>query len=211
MSEKVVVVGWAKTGTTSLAAALDILGYNHLAGPRFDLVDHWIRDRTPRAAIARLRNYDSCDDWPYTLLYSEIDSAYPGTKFILTTRDPASWLESYRHQLSLAPDRKSHERRRFLYGLPFPDVTDDELVDRVRAHNEAVRSYFEECPDRPLELDLAASDDNWRRLCDFLDKTPPAAPFPRENVKSSRSRGRGRHLSKGALARIRRRWRTGFE
>jgi hypothetical protein len=176
---KVFGIGWIRTGTTTLGEALRILGFKH-DGQRFDLVDHYASGNLD-PLIAEASRYDSQDDWPWLLMYRELDAAFPGSRFVLTTRDPDAWLRSYRNMLetritSLEPD----ERRRVLWGLPFPDVSDTDLLERVAHHNRDVRDYFSDRPDDLLVVDWAKGD-GWPELCSFLGMEEPALPFPHAN------------------------------
>ncbi len=82
---KVFGVGWAKTGTTTLAQCLQILGYHHLS-QRLDLVDE-LRGGNLDGVLSVVREYDSFEDWPWIILFKELDYAFPDSKFILTHRD----------------------------------------------------------------------------------------------------------------------------
>lgn len=177
---KVVGVGWAKTGTTTLGECFDLLGYRHAAG-RLDLVDHLeAGDLAPILQVAR--EHDAFEDWPWLLLFRELDEAFPGTRFVLTTRDPDAWLRSYQGMLARQGEASTEltRRRRVLYGLPFPDVTEAQLLERVRRHEQGVRAWFADRPDDLLVVDWAAGD-GWPQLCDFLGLPVPDAPFPHAN------------------------------
>jgi hypothetical protein len=72
------------------------------------------------------------------------------------------------------------QRRRILYGLPFPDVTDAMLLDRYQRHNAEVNRWFRDRPDALLVVDWEAGD-GWGPLCRFLGRPVPDVPFPHEN------------------------------
>jgi hypothetical protein len=176
---KVFGIGWAKTGTTTLGECLSQLGLNHLRGPRFDLVDRLIAG-DEQGVVATAAEYESFDDWPWTILFQQLDAAWPDSRFILTVRDSDSWLTSYRSQLERNPSPAMMDRRRFLYGLNFPEVSDEELVSRYESHNRAVRNYFAKRTDCLLIVDWSAGD-GWKELCDFLGRRVPDDPFPHAN------------------------------
>ena len=122
--------------------------------------------------------FDSFDDWPWLLLYKEFDTRYPGSKFVLTTRDPRPWIVSYRKQIRRTPGGPDMNGiRSRLYGLPFPDVTDEALVERYQRHNRDVRAYFAGRAEALIEVDFTAGD-GWERLCAFLGRPVPSEPFP---------------------------------
>ena len=82
-----------KTGTTSLHAALEILGFDSF---------HWGRGEAPRIwnemnSFGRsntLEQWYALSDNPIRVIYQKLDRAYPGSKFILTVRDEQDWLKS---------------------------------------------------------------------------------------------------------------------
>lgn len=86
---KVFCVGRNKTGTTSLRAALTILGYR--IGRQRDaeaLIEDWGR-RDFRRLVAYCHTADAFQDVPFSHDYTfqAVDAAFPGSKFILTVRD----------------------------------------------------------------------------------------------------------------------------
>ncbi len=176
-------IGWAKTGTTTLGKCFEILGYRH-QGQDLDLVRH-ISDGDIAPILKRVAEKDAFEDWPWIILYQELDRAFPGSKFILTVRDSTRWLGSYSNMLAKQGEAKEHlnEIRRTLYGLPFPNVTAEQLVERYESHNREVRDYFRERPDDLLVVDWE-SGDGWEVLCNFLGREVPNEPFPHANKGS---------------------------
>jgi len=178
---KVFGVGWAKTGTTTLGTCFEALGLRHV-GQRFDLLPH-VEARDATAIVAAAAAGDAFEDWPWILLWRELDEAFPGSRFVLTRRDPDRWLRSYRNMLrqpGFVTDELTRVRR-VLYGLSFPDVTDDQLVGRYLRHNDAVVTHFRRRPEALLVIDWERGD-GWPELCRFLGRPVPAMPLPRENA-----------------------------
>ena len=178
--QKIFGIGWAKTGTTTLGACFRIFGYNHQSQD-LSLVPAIGRGDVSQA-ISVARGKDSFEDWPWIVLYQELDRAFPGSKFILTRRDSASWLKSYTNMLANQDEAsvEMNEIRRILYGLPFPNVTPDALVARYEQHNLAVQTYFRGRAETLLVVDWSAND-GWRELCSFLGRLVPSDPFPHAN------------------------------
>lgn len=177
---KVLGVGWAKTGTTSLGVCLKQLGRRHTS-MRLDLVEDWAAgDHSEILSIAR--KHDSFEDWPWLLLYKEFDQAFPGTKFILTTRDSDSWIKSYLNQIyqpgHFTP--QMNRLRELLYGLSFDPPDPDKLIARYEAHNKAVREYFRGRPHDLLEVDWSKGH-GWEQVCQFIEEPAPSIPFPHAN------------------------------
>ena len=90
-------IGMHKTGTTSLARALRILGYDsaHWKSPRW-AKNIWREMVSGERSPTLERHYALCD-LPIAILYRQLDAAYPGSKFILTTRAEDGWLRSVRN------------------------------------------------------------------------------------------------------------------
>lgn len=197
-SGKIIGIGWAKTGTTTLGECFRTLGCQHVSG-RLDLVDH-LGDKNLDQVLGVLEEYESAEDWPWLLLYREIDTAFPNSKFILTIREPQSWLRSYRNMTERENSSTSLDRRRrVLYGFDPATAHDDVLVDRVARHNEAVRAYFRDRPTDLLEVDWTQGA-GWHELCTFLDRPIPAADFPHANRGNYAS---PRRPARDALRRLR--------
>jgi len=175
---KVFGIGLSKTGTTSLYAALDRLGFR--AGTYRDLralcLDAWFRGDFSEDPI---RDYDALTDLPIGAFYRELDRRYPGSKFILTHRDRASWLESCRSYFGARPNRDDPFYRNTqiaAYGVVSFD--EERFAAAYDAHLEGVTAYFAERPEDLLTLNLFAGD-GWEPLCRFLGRPRPTIPFPR--------------------------------
>jgi hypothetical protein len=172
---KVFGVGWAKTGTTTLGECFKSFGFRHY-GYQLSLL------KMPEMAVLIAKRHDSFEDWPWTIFYKEMDEAFPGSKFILTTRDSARWIKSYRNATSRQqhPTREMLEARQKIYGVPFDRITDSQLVSRYERHNDEVLRYFAERPNDLLVVNWEAGD-GWERLCAFLGQPVPDKPFPHAN------------------------------
>ncbi|MCP5022398.1 MAG: hypothetical protein GY930_11555 [bacterium] len=179
-SPKVFGVGFHKTGTTSLGHALEHLGYR-VAGA-FGVHDAQIGDVALEQALERIPNYDAFQDNPWPLLFREIDRKFPGSRFILTTREPEAWLASVVKHFS----SERTPMRQWIYGEGSPVGHEQLYVETYLAHNAAVRAHFADRPADLLELDLPAGE-GWSELCAFLGRSEPDAPFFHSNRASSRS------------------------
>jgi hypothetical protein len=175
-----------KTGTTSLACALSILGFDtaHWTTPRWAR-SVW-RDIKRRGRSLKLEQHYAATDLPITVLYKELDKAYPNSKFILTVRDEVDWLASVRdHWSAHNPWRSSwdndcftHQMHGEVYGRK--DFDASTFLARYRRHNAEVQEYF---GDRLLVMQTG-----WEKLCEFLELPIPDVEYPRLNAKLS-----GRH------------------
>ncbi|WP_407496366.1 sulfotransferase family protein [Pseudooceanicola sp. MF1-13] len=175
---KVFCIGFHKTGTTSLGAALAQLGYR-VTGPNWVYHGNIARSYRSRCrAVSHL--FDAFQDNPWPLVYAEMEEMWPTARFILTTRDADRWLASATAHFGA----EETPMRRLIYGTAqgAPLNAPDQYKARYLAHNAAVRAHFATRPGALLELDLGAERDPWRPLCTFLDQPRPDTPFPHANA-----------------------------
>lgn len=176
-------IGMHKTATTSLRKALRMLGFDSAHWE----TAHWARaiwdemEATGRSNTLE-RFYTLCD-LPIPLLYKELDAAYPGSKFILTLRDEAKWIESVRRHWSAdynpyrsqwSNDPFTHRVHKLLYGQKGFDA--ERFLARYRRHNAEVIEYFRDRADL-LVMDMDAGA-GWPELCGFLGCPFPAREYP---------------------------------
>lgn len=178
---KIVGVGWNKTGTTTLGNALSILGYKH-ASQKLSLTFDYENQNLSKINHIVEEN-DSFANWPWALLYKEIDEKYPGSKFILTCREHSSWVKSYKNMLRSqgVASNQLNKIRSILYELPFPDVTEEQLINRYSRHIAEVQEYFKDRPDDLLIVSWRKGH-GWKELCEFLGKVIPNQEFPHANI-----------------------------
>lgn len=189
---KVFGIGMQRTGTTSLVQALNVLGIRTRQFPTelFRDLDHPV-----------IREFDGFADNPIPLIYRELDSRYPGSRFIHTIRDEGEWLESVRwlftdgarkfdwnHETHRDVIRDMHLR---LYGTTtFDEAT---FLEAYRAHDRDVRAHFASRPGDLLTIDLTRGD-GFDELCPFLDSPMPDAAFPHRNRSEGAWKGWARRI-----------------
>ena len=178
---KIFCIGFHKTGTTSLAKALETLGYR-VTGPN-GIDDPDIATNVHGMVPALVEKYDAFQDNPWPILYKELDRMYPNSKFILTLRDPEAWIRSAVRQFG----REETPMRRWIYGVGCPAGNERVYLDRFNAHNKAVRSYFAARAEDLLILDLTEGD-GWEKLCAFIGRDIPDVPFPHANPSRLRAK-----------------------
>ncbi len=190
---KVFGIGLSRTGTTSLNAALELLGFRAMHYP----------DPEPmlRGDLSVAHEYDALTDLPVAVFFRPLDLLFPGSRFILTVRDEASWLGSIRKHFEAMGSALEHgppaELRRRAYGST---LFDEDLFRRARAaHERAVREHFRGRSGDVLEMNIADGQ-GWEVLCPFLGMPLPEAAFPRLNAQGTQPR---------AAPPIDRRWYTG--
>ena len=180
-SRKVFGIGLIKTGTTSLGKALELLGYDHTNENREYLL-RCTQERHLRPVLHWVDNHDSFEDWPWPLLYEELDRHYPNSRFILTLRlDEERWLKSVkRHSEWVGPSLG----RRLFFGHDTPDGHEGAYLDAYRRHVDNIRQHFAGTG-RLLEVCWERGD-GWRELANFLGHPTPKVPFPQLNTAAAR-------------------------
>ncbi|MEZ5777832.1 MAG: sulfotransferase [Paracoccaceae bacterium] len=174
---KVFGIGLSKTGTTSLYAALDLLGYRAATFRHMRELGlkSWLSGDFSRDWFA---SFDAVTDLPVGTWFRELDERYPGSKFILTARDVEPWLASVERQFTANPDpddRFIRDVRLAQYGVTTFNAA---RFRRIHAdHRRAVRDHFADRPGDILEIDVF-SGAGWPELCGFLGHPIPSAPFP---------------------------------
>jgi hypothetical protein len=197
---KVFGIGLSRTGTTSLNAALELLGLDSIHGPydpqtRRELMS-FLATGGNRLRLSVLRHHHGLTDVPAPVAFEALDAAYSGSRFILTVRDREGWLRSCEAfwRSVIEPYLLDHAGDPFcvyinaflgsLYGVP---GFDPERFSRAHdAYQTRVARYFQGREDDLLVLDVF-SGQGWPELCAFLDRPVPDAPFPFENRGVTRS------------------------
>lgn len=200
---KVIGAGLPRTGTSSLKAALERLGFGscyHM----FELARHpehlerWMPAMAGESADwdGLFEGYQAAVDFPASIFWQELSRTYPDAKIILTVRDPKRWHASVSNAF---PDFSRMEAD----GLPAPlhgfvellplmadatkerlgmdwevgrPITEEQAVNVFQAHTEQVRAAAP--AGRLLEFSVG---DGWGPLCDFLGVEAPDEPFPHLN------------------------------
>lgn len=197
---QVIGAGFGRTGTASMKAALDHLGfgpcyhmYELLAQPQ-RVHDWWSALGGESVDWRRVfGGYASTMDWPGCAVYRELMGIYPEAKVILTERDPDRWYDStfstiYQIGTSEADDGDAAIDllrpmiRKMIwdgdFGGRFADR--DYAIEVFNQHNEDVKRNVP--ADRLLVFEVS---DGWKPLCDFLEVPVPPEDFPYVNDKGT--------------------------
>ncbi|MCP5099990.1 MAG: hypothetical protein GY943_30930 [Chloroflexi bacterium] len=178
---KIFGIGFHKTGTSSLARALDQLGYSVTGS--FGLMDTHIATNVLAKASEIVPQYDAFQDNPWPIIYKELDAAYPGSKFILTLRPTDAWLASaVRHF-----NGKTTPMREWIYGVGDPRGYESIYRARYERHNAAVTAFFKDRPQDFLQMRLTEGE-GWEKLCPFIGMKIPNFEFPHSNSYDERSK-----------------------
>jgi hypothetical protein len=196
---RVIGAGFGRTGSLSLKAALEQLGF----GPCFHMLELIAQpERAPgwKAAAdgrpvdwdAVFDGYTATVDWPGATFWRELADRWPDAKVLLTVRDPDAWYESTLNTLHAARQHAGTgtgapaEVFEVIDTLIWRRTFGGRFLDRAHAiatferHNAAVMETI------PAERLLVHEiQDGWQPLAAFLDTTPPDAPFPRLNDRAA--------------------------
>jgi hypothetical protein len=176
-SGRIFCLGFQKTGTCSIRAALRQLGIS-VTGHQDQFIEA-IRDRDIAAIDATVERCGAFQDNPWPVLYRVLDERYPGSLFILLVRDEDRWFGSILNHFGVF----GQGLMRLTYGRRNPAGNEALYRERYRAHNEEVQAYFRDRPDDFLRMDLSAGD-GWPELCRFLGVDLVEGPFPHVNERS---------------------------
>ena len=206
---KMIGAGKCRTGTSTLKAAMEILGMKcyHMTEAH-KLHDHpllWSEcfDNRPSGDVDSLlgkSGYEASCDFPSCVFFEEQMKAYPDAKVILTIRDPEKWYKSccdtvFQH----LPENDSCPigfRMFILVWLPkgtaeFFDkcicqlflqnqgFSKENCIRCFNEHNEYVKRVVP--PGKLLVVDITSGEMSWKKLCEFLEVPIPNVPFPRLN------------------------------
>lgn len=199
MSLEVIGAGFGRTGTASMKAALERLGYiktHHM----FEVMDD-CRQMAMWHDIAMggqpdwdsiYEGYPAAVDFPTAAYWRELTRYYPEAKVILTLRDEDAWWKSARSTI-IAIGRAApawanrlipalRENREMVNGTVWDRMFDGRQFEEAHAkrvfreHNAAVQAEL--APERLLVFDVSQG---WEPLCAFLGKPVPGEPFPHVN------------------------------
>lgn len=169
---KIFGIGLPKTGTSSLCQAMTELGYSSIHysdSPDYDV--HY---------------NDFICDMPMQTRFDFYDKRYPNSKFVLTTRNIDSWLDSCDRWINDRPVLKQSIAGRYrleLYGI----ITYDKQIftDTYNKFHNNILNYFSNRIKDLLIIDIC-SNPSWIELCNFTGKPIPEIPFPHLNKNEKR-------------------------
>ncbi|MFI9550123.1 sulfotransferase family protein [Nonomuraea endophytica] len=202
---QVIGAGLPRTGTTSLKAALERLGFgpcHHMQELRAhpEQAALWARAADGEADwTGLLEGYRAAVDWPGAHFWRPLTQAHPDAKVILSVRDPHTWYASLRDTVfallshpGAAPEefkavavgmrpvlnRIWHDT--FATTLDEPMPAEQHAVDVFNRHTAEVTAALP--ADRVLVYE---SGQGWEPLCAFLGVAIPDEPYPRLNDRQS--------------------------
>ena len=209
---KIICAGHIKTGTKSLAKALEILGYKvwdfdsqllHHGKVWFDVLVNGAKPDMRSLYENSEEEVDVLVDMPSLFFLEEILEAFPDVKVIHTVRDEDSWVQSAANQIRahisrqatmaslaqrlLSPTAREVDAIQTAFVMASLGTFDPNaqtiLRKNYRLHNTHVRAVTHS--DKTLVFNVKQG---WRPVCEFLSVDVPEEPFPHENKQAAISR-----------------------
>jgi hypothetical protein len=207
---KVIGAGFGRTGTASIKAALETLGF----GPCYHMTEVFANPEHARFWRAAwrgepvdwdgiLKGYEAAVDWPACTFYAELMERYPDAKVLLSVRDPERWYESTRstiYELGRISTGSPLSRLSFAFffllvfgtfktgqgpmteEIVWRGTFDGKFEDKRHAI-EVFNQHNEEVRRRVPQEQLLVYEvkEGWGPLCEFLGVEEPDTPFPHLN------------------------------
>ncbi len=201
---KVFVVGMWKTGTTSIERMFRLTGLrvgNQAIG---ELLSKEVLRKKFDNLVRFIHTADAFQDSPF--MFSEIlptiDENFPGSKFILTTRDdPETWhrslckshIKKFSSSSKCLPTEKDLAKSKYIWkgwtlemfkmfwNYPIVPLYDKEFYcNKYETHNDVVREYFRNRSQDFLEINISDKT-HFDPFCNFLGIQTELSEFPWEN------------------------------
>ncbi|CAN5195076.1 sulfotransferase family protein [soil metagenome] len=212
MSIKIIGAGLPRTGTNTLKASLEKLGYSKTYHMK-ELLDHpenlhyWLTlQKTGSTNWDELYNgYQATVDFPAYPWYKEHMNRYPEAKVILTVRPFEKWYTSLHSTIWQAGPQTIGQKLSMISKLMFNSrlrsvikcvkFAKSSIFEKHLQGKFADKTFAEEVFNKHIE-DVEASvpadkllvydvRDGWEPLCRFLNVPQPSEPLPHLNKKEN--------------------------
>ncbi len=181
--QKIFCIGLNKTGTRSLQAALNMLGFKaaHYKSPIGRIGEIFKANvENNQKLLTGLEEFAAFLDWidmegTNNHFFKIMDEQYPGSKFIFTDRKIEEWVES-----RLKHAKKTSRLAAFQKAYPesiWYNLDTHAWEAEFKRHKQEVLDYFK---DRKKDLLIynVFEGDEWGKLCSFLQVPTPNRSFP---------------------------------
>lgn len=196
MALEIIGAGFGRTGTYSLKAALERLGFgpcHHMSEVIDDpeQIGLWDEVADGHPDFTRIfSGFRSAVDFPIAAYWQDVLKAFPGARVILSDRDPEDWYGSFSQTiLPLILDKASWPEAR----RPWFEMIDKVIVVNAlggRTDRNGILAAYR--ANAAAAQDLVAEGrtlvfrarDGWAPLCHFLGVEVPDEPFPKTNPRA---------------------------
>lgn len=211
MTIKVIGAGFGRTGTLSLKAALEEVGF----GKCYHMVEllknpsdvkFW-EDASNGKTVnwdALFNNYQAIVDFPGYRYYRQLMQRYPDAKVLLSIRDPDSWYESTLNTIYKAKPT-GWQKLKIALSLPFSQRLQHLIrVFRMADKDVWLKDFQGKFEDKQYAIGIFNQHieevkrivpserllvyqvkEGWEPLCHFLDVPVPEKPFPHLNERTT--------------------------
>ena len=196
MALKIIGAGFGRTGTLSLKAALEQLGYGPCHHMKEVMLNNdqaeWFSQASKGVEVdwhEVFNRYTSAVDWPAAAYYQELADSFPDAKIVLGVRDPDAWYESVENTIfRVIPNfpkwiRFIFPRSDKVFNMIEKTIWQGEFSGQfedkgtaIQVFNERIETIKKMFP--PERLLIHTSKDGWEPLCEFLDVGIPDTPYP---------------------------------
>lgn len=192
--QKIFGIGLSRSGTSSLNAALNMLGFRTL---------HWrIYEERRLLSVEDCYLCDGITDINAAFMFETLFHMFPNAKFIYTTRPLKDWVKSISHHYD-SPDPQHLKSRLDATPVVYPanahtgeeNTLDFHIIhhalytnhktweDAYNNHEKRVKAFFGKRQENFLRFDIFRQKHGWPELCDFLGVKPPKEPYPLRSWK----------------------------
>jgi len=187
---KIFVLGYNKTGTKSLAKALEILGYKTIhTGGGGELLEMTYKNmKKNHGVLFGYEKYDCYLDYPIyePIVFSHIIDEYPDAKYISLTRDLNKYVDSVlRDKIKRLKDGIVDSWNWLGVGdeevfRNYPEYQKEWIKGKSEFKHQSNLRWLEKKGIDYLDMNICDNGDGWKELCSFLDKSVPNVEFPYE-------------------------------
>lgn len=191
MNKKIFGIGLSKTGTASLASALNIDAVH------WDYTQDTIEyiDSSLYICPEKFKSHDAFTDTPIARIYKKLDKLFPHSKFIYTYRDQDDWINSCKkffylnltkNQLKNRYERTSKRDSLMIDLYNSIEFNREKFINAYKNHEKEIFKHFKNRKNDLLSINICSSSSkgNWQKICKFLGKKIPQEDFPKKNVKN---------------------------
>lgn len=195
---KLIGAGFGRSGTMSIKAALEQIGY----GPCYHMKIALKRDYHLRLFLRAwrgkkvkwkrfFRHYNSVVDWPACSFYKDLMTEFPEAKILLNIRDPEEWYRSMAETIYAIQPAFPWWFPRSVRAIHDEIIWNGNLQGVFENHDKAIAVYREWIEE--VKRTVPASrllvynvKEGWKPLCDFLGvPVPEGKAFPHINERKS--------------------------
>jgi hypothetical protein len=174
---KIFNLSFPKTGTSSFIFAMKKFGLKtkhwdkqmcqYFLNNNFDLIFKFVKTN------------DVFADFPWAVIYKQLDDNFPNSKFILFERDANDWLNSCLNYFDFNKNptvKGGCFFREYLFGSCYPKNNEEAYLKKYENHIFEVKDYFK---NKKNFFSTDLNDKGWRKVCGFLGFSQ--IDFPRLN------------------------------